>query len=87
MSATFERGYQALKQQIDSPTAAYLQSCVHCGMCAEACLFYTETKDPKYTPIYKLGTVAQSLGTRIYFVGSNRRIIGAEITGHGCRTG
>jgi Fe-S oxidoreductase len=27
---------------------------VHCGICAEACLFYTETGDPKYTPIHKL---------------------------------
>jgi Fe-S oxidoreductase len=53
-TATFERGYQALKEQIDAPIASYLQSCVHCGMCAEACLFYTETGDPKYTPIYKL---------------------------------
>jgi len=26
---------------------------VHCGICAESCLFYTETKDPRYTPIYK----------------------------------
>ncbi|ALG67143.1 (Fe-S)-binding protein [Beggiatoa leptomitoformis] len=53
-TATFERGYNALKNQIDAATAAYLQSCVHCGMCAEACLFYTETQDPKYTPIYKV---------------------------------
>jgi Fe-S oxidoreductase len=27
---------------------------VHCGLCAEACLFYTETGDPKYTPINKV---------------------------------
>jgi Fe-S oxidoreductase len=26
---------------------------VHCGICAEACLFFTETNDPRYTPIYK----------------------------------
>jgi Fe-S oxidoreductase len=26
---------------------------VGCGICAESCLFYTETKDPRYTPIYK----------------------------------
>ena len=28
--------------------------CIHCGLCAEACLFYTETGNPKYTPIHKL---------------------------------
>lgn len=27
---------------------------MHCGLRAEACLFYTETGDPKYTPIHKL---------------------------------
>jgi len=53
-TATFERGYAAFKEQIDSPIAAFFNSCVHCGMCAEACLFYTETGDPKYTPIHKL---------------------------------
>ncbi len=54
MSASFERGYNALKTVIDAPIASFFMSCVHCGMCAEACLFYTETGDPRYTPIYKL---------------------------------
>jgi len=53
-TASFERGYQAFKEQIDAPIASYFQSCVHCGLCAEACLFYTETHEPKYTPIHKL---------------------------------
>ncbi len=53
MSASLEKGINALKQQVDSSVAAYFSSCVHCGMCAEACLFYTETGDPKYTPINK----------------------------------
>jgi Fe-S oxidoreductase len=39
---------------IDAPIASFFASCVHCGLCAEACLFYTETGDPKYTPIHKL---------------------------------
>ena len=52
--ASFQRGYNALKEEVDAPTAAFFSSCVHCGMCAEACLFFTETRDPKYTPIHKL---------------------------------
>lgn len=51
---TAERGVNALKEMIDSPIASFFTSCVHCGLCAEACLFYTETGDPKYTPIHKL---------------------------------
>jgi len=35
-------------------TAIYLESCIHCGNCAEACPFYLETRDPKYTPVWKL---------------------------------
>ncbi len=52
--ATLERGVTALREQIDGPAAAFFSSCVHCGICAEACLFYTETGNPEYTPISKL---------------------------------
>jgi len=54
MSASLEKGINVLKEVIDAPIASYFNSCVHCGLCAEACLFYTETGDPKYTPIHKL---------------------------------
>ena len=53
MSASLEKGINALKEQVDSTVASFFSSCVHCGMCAEACLFYTETGDPKCTPIIK----------------------------------
>jgi len=53
MSASLEKGINALKQQVDSTVAAFFTSCVHCGMCAEACLFYTETGCPTVTPIHK----------------------------------
>jgi Fe-S oxidoreductase len=54
MSASLQRGIQAFKEVLDAPVASFFSSCVHCGLCAEACLFYTETGDPKYTPIHKL---------------------------------
>ena len=53
MSASIEKGVNALKRQMDSSVAAFFSSCVHCGICAEACLFYTETGDPRRTPINK----------------------------------
>jgi Fe-S oxidoreductase len=49
-----EKGVQFIKEQIDAPAASFFSACVHCGLCAEACAFYTETGDPKYTPIHKL---------------------------------
>jgi len=54
MSTSIQRGIAAFKQQIDAPIASFFNSCVHCGMCAGACLFYETTQDPKYTPINKL---------------------------------
>ncbi|MDD3447410.1 MAG: (Fe-S)-binding protein [Gammaproteobacteria bacterium] len=54
MSERFEQGVAALRRLMDARIVSYFSSCVHCGLCAEACLFYTETGDPKYTPIYKL---------------------------------
>jgi Fe-S oxidoreductase len=54
MTASLEKGINALKEVIDAPIASYFNSCVHCGLCAEACLFHTETGDPQYTPIHKL---------------------------------
>jgi Fe-S oxidoreductase len=41
-------------EQLDSRTAMDLETCVHCGMCAEACHFYESTQDPKYTPVHKV---------------------------------
>jgi len=54
MSASLEKGHQAFLAVIDAPIASFFSSCVNCGLCAEACLFYTETGDAKYTPINKL---------------------------------
>ena len=53
MSTALERGVEALKAQIDSRVESYFSSCTGCGVCAESCLFYLESGDPRYTPIYK----------------------------------
>lgn len=53
MSASLKKGINALKKEVDSTVGAFFSSCVNCGMCAEACLFYTETDDPERTPINK----------------------------------
>ena len=53
MSTPLERGVDMLKSQVDARVESYFSSCTGCGVCAEACLFYLETGDPRYTPIYK----------------------------------
>jgi Fe-S oxidoreductase len=54
VSASLSKGINAFKEVIDAPIASYFSSCVHCGLCADACLFYNETGEEKYTPIHKL---------------------------------
>ncbi len=39
---------------------SYLEACVHCGSCAEACHFYVASGDPKHTPAYKLFPIAKA---------------------------
>ena len=58
-----ERVQTALKhfvRDFGAVAATYMESCIHCGMCAEACHFYETTKDPKYTPIWKLEPFKQA---------------------------
>jgi Fe-S oxidoreductase len=48
------------------PSAALaMESCVHCGRCAEACQFYVQTSDPRYTPIYKIAPFKQAYGREV----------------------
>lgn len=47
------RAKEAFLAGIDADIATYLESCIHCGMCAEACHFYLSTGEAKYTPIFK----------------------------------
>jgi Fe-S oxidoreductase len=37
-----------------------MESCIHCGQCAQACHFYVASGDPKYTPIWKLEPFKQA---------------------------
>lgn len=53
MSEKLEKGLEVLRAEMDGKAKAFFSSCVNCGICAESCLFYTETRDPRYTPIYK----------------------------------
>lgn len=48
------RAKRVFIDKLDARMAVDLESCIHCGMCAEACHFYEATEDPKYTPIHKL---------------------------------
>jgi Fe-S oxidoreductase len=48
------RAKEVIRRRVGAADAAYLETCLHCGMCAEACHFYVSTGDAKYTPIEKV---------------------------------
>jgi Fe-S oxidoreductase len=58
-----ERGaaaLQAFMRDMTRTTATYMESCIRCGHCAEACHFYVTSGDPQYTPIWKLEPFRQA---------------------------
>jgi Fe-S oxidoreductase len=48
-----ERAKAAFMRKLDGRRAVDLDTCLHCGMCAEACPFYEATQNEKYAPVYK----------------------------------
>ena len=40
--------------RLDRRTAIDMDTCIHCGMCSEACHFFIATGDPRYTPAHKV---------------------------------
>jgi len=47
-------------QEIGALSAFRLESCIHCGICADACHYYIATDDPQYTPIWKVEPFKQA---------------------------
>mgnify|MGYP001813712384 CR=1 FL=1 len=47
------RAKRAFLQKLDGRKAVDLDTCLHCGMCAEACPFYETTQNEKYAPVHK----------------------------------
>ena len=76
MSGRFEQGVEAMRAQMDARVVSYLSSCVHCGICAEACLFFTETGDPRYTPIHKTEPMRKLWSQEYTFWGKLGRALG-----------
>jgi Fe-S oxidoreductase len=76
MNDKVNKATHALLEQIDAPTMSFFTSCVHCGMCADACLFYTETGDPKYTPIYKVLPMRRVWQREFTFMGRLLKALG-----------
>lgn len=47
------RAKETFMARLDRRMAVDLETCIHCGMCAEACHYYEATQDEKYAPVRK----------------------------------
>ena len=54
------RAMRGFAREIGALSALRLESCIHCGICADACHFYIATEDPQYTPVLKVEPFKQA---------------------------
>jgi Fe-S oxidoreductase len=76
MTTSFEQGVNTLKRLIDAPIASYFSSCTNCGICSQACIFYTETGDAKYTPIRRVEPMRRIWEQEYTVIGKLKKLIG-----------
>jgi Fe-S oxidoreductase len=62
------------KERLNSEYAAFLNSCVRCGLCADACHYYLTNQDLKSIPAYKLNLIAKVY--KKYLTGTGKRLAG-----------
>jgi Fe-S oxidoreductase len=74
------RAKAVMHKKIDRSLSLDLQSCVNCGYCSEACQFYQQTGDPKYTPTRKLDLLRRVHGREIGAFAPIKRLFTQDIT-------
>jgi Fe-S oxidoreductase len=55
--ADLEKALRVFREKIDYQYAAYVNSCVHCGLCADSCHYYLTHEDTQSIPAHKLDLV------------------------------
>ncbi|GAB6066606.1 (Fe-S)-binding protein [Aquifex pyrophilus] len=73
--------YDFCKESINSEVAAYLEACVRCGLCAEACHFYMGENvsgkiDPTLTPAYKADLLREIYKENYTLLGRVKKLLG-----------
>ncbi|MBI5402244.1 MAG: (Fe-S)-binding protein [Ignavibacteriae bacterium] len=53
-----DKAIRILSEPKDSKLITHLNSCVHCGLCAESCMYYLATNDEKYIPAKKVDIIS-----------------------------
>ena len=68
-SEDLRKALSVFGEKIHSEYAAYLNSCVHCGLCADSCHYYLADKDIHSLPAYKLNLVVSVFKRYFDFAG------------------
>lgn len=55
----------------DSKLITYLNSCVHCGLCADSCMYYLATKDERFIPANKVDLISSIYRRYCTFTGKH----------------
>ncbi|HPT01391.1 MAG TPA: (Fe-S)-binding protein [Bacteroidales bacterium] len=66
-----QKGLSILENFQDSKLLTHLNSCVHCGLCAETCLYYLTFKDPRFIPAQKVDFISSIYKRYCTFIGRN----------------
>ena len=49
-----EQAIRGFVKDFGRDAALNMETCLHCGMCADACHFYQATEEPRYSPVWKI---------------------------------
>ena len=60
-----KKGLEVFGTDRSSKLLSHLNSCVHCGLCAESCMYYLAYREPRFIPAKKVDLVA-SIYRRYY---------------------
>ena len=72
--ADLKKAVDTFSEILDHSAAAFLNSCVHCGLCADACHYHLADGDHRSIPAHKLNLVMSVF--KRYFTGVGRRLPG-----------
>jgi len=70
---------RVFREKLDAEAAANLNSCVHCGLCADSCHYYLTTSEPEAMPAAKLDLVNQVFKNYFSLIGKKLpQLVGAR---------
>lgn len=69
--AMLAKGLGVFLRSIDFRSAALLNSCVHCGLCADSCHYSLTIGDEKSLPAYKVGLIEKVFKRYATYMGRN----------------